>query len=71
MNLLVIPEIKSTTRLRVCDLRYNTISLLLQNSIDKLLSETVYALSMVNFEATSTFENLMQQTTNNNGGYVP
>jgi len=43
MNLLVVPEINSTTRLRVCDLKYNTISLLLMNSIDKLLNETVYA----------------------------
>ena len=58
MNLLVAPEIYGTTHLRICDLRYNTISVLLQNSIDHLLSETVYALSMQNFEATSTFENL-------------
>jgi hypothetical protein len=43
MNLLVVPEINSTTRLRVCDLKYNTISLLLMNSIDKLLNETVFA----------------------------
>ena len=43
----------------MCDLRYNTLSVLLQNSIDHLLSETVYAMSMQNFEVTSTFENLM------------
>ena len=69
MNLLVAPEVQATTHLRVCDLRYNQISVLLQNSIDKLLSETVYAMSMVNFEATSTFENLVKPPPPNDHEY--
>ena len=47
MNLLVEPVIKENTRMRVIDLSYNTISLLLQNSINKLLTETHYSM---NFE---------------------
>ena len=58
MNLLVEPNIKETTRLRVIDLSYNTISLLLQNSINKLLTETDYALLLEKggeLECTSNF----------------
>lgn len=60
MNLLVEPLIKETTRLRVLDLSYNTISLLLQNSINKLLTETDYALHIEKggeLECTSNFQN--------------
>jgi hypothetical protein len=45
MNMLVEPRVKETTRLRNVELGYNTISVLLQNSINKLLSETDYALN--------------------------
>lgn len=59
MNLLVEPQIKETTLLRVIDLNYNTISSLLQNSINKLLTETDYALHIQKgeLECTSNFQN--------------
>jgi intergrase/recombinase len=43
MNLLINPEVKQYTRMRSIDLSYNTISLLVQNSVKKLLSETHYS----------------------------
>lgn len=59
MNLLVEPQIKETTLLRVIDLNYNTISSLLQNSINKLLTETDYAVHIQKgeLECTSNFQN--------------
>jgi len=54
MNLLVDPQVKASTHIRVCDLSYNTISTLLQNSINKLLDETDFAMQ-AKLEATSTF----------------
>jgi Ran GTPase-activating protein (RanGAP) involved in mRNA processing and transport len=65
MNLLVEPMIKESTRLRVMDLSYNTISLLLQNSINKLLTETDYSIQFSKgeggeqLECTSNFQNNM------------
>jgi Ran GTPase-activating protein (RanGAP) involved in mRNA processing and transport len=62
MNLLVEPKIKEATRLRVIDLSYNTISLLLQNSINKLLTETDYSILFSkggDLECTSNFQNNM------------
>lgn len=41
MNMLVINNGAKLARLRDVDLRYNTVSLLLQNSINKLLSENI------------------------------
>lgn len=40
MNLLIHPEVKQYTKVKSIDLSYNTISLLVQNSVKKLLSET-------------------------------
>ena len=45
MNLLIDPEVKQYSRLLAIDLSYNTISLLVQNSVKKLLTETQYATS--------------------------
>jgi len=45
MNLLIDPEVKQYSRLLAIDLSYNTISLLVQNSVKKLLTETQYAMS--------------------------
>ena len=44
MNMLVESEVKANTRIRSVDLGYNNISMLLQNSINKLLGETESAL---------------------------
>ena len=42
MSLLVTPAVKDDTKVSKIDLGYNNISLLVQNSIRKLLSETSY-----------------------------
>eukprot|EP00347_Sterkiella_histriomuscorum_P009163 403342279 len=44
MQLLVENQVKNTTKLQKIDLQYNTISLLVQNSIKKILSETQYSI---------------------------
>jgi hypothetical protein len=44
MNLLVHIDVKQYTKVKSIDLSYNTISLLVQNSVKKLLSETSYSL---------------------------
>ena len=44
MSLLVDQQIKATTKLSVLNLQYNNISVLIQNSINKLLMETSYAI---------------------------
>lgn len=50
MNLLVEQEVKNKTRIKAVDLGYNTISMLLQNSINKLLSETEFAMRVARGE---------------------
>jgi hypothetical protein len=50
MNLLVEQEVKNKTRIKAVDLGYNTISMLLQNSINKLLRETEFAMRVARGE---------------------
>lgn len=50
MTLLVDEELKARTHLLEVDLTYNNISLLVQNSIKKLLQETPYALRYENID---------------------
>ncbi len=64
MNMLVESEVKANTRIRSVDLGYNNISMLLQNSINKLLGETELALMGTmqdenNLESTSNFNNMV------------
>ena len=43
MSMLVQAQVKTSTKLQRIELQYNTISLLVQNSVKKLLTETAYS----------------------------